>query len=195
MTCGGRRDSTGCPSTSTVPPLGRYTRVMTLKRVVLPAPLGPMSATTCPASTLKETRSSATTPPKRTLRSRTSRSDTPPNTKLGRVSSPLVARLGQVRRAQVGRLVGRRKLRVAGVRRRAYAPSGFERPGVPLRRGWFRRLLRLRLCGGRQRVGGAGWHRLGPRRLLQRLGRGRRGRTQPLPVGPARIPPPPRRPR
>src|SRR6266571_4390155 len=49
---------------------------MTLKSVVLPAPFGPISATSSPASTLKDTRSSATTPPKRTLRSRTSRSDT-----------------------------------------------------------------------------------------------------------------------
>src|SRR5439155_2065662 len=41
--------------------------------VVLPAPFGPMRATTCPASTANETRSRATTPPKRTLRSLTSR--------------------------------------------------------------------------------------------------------------------------
>src|SRR5258708_19257316 len=65
---------TGSPSTRTLPALGRYTRVMTLKRVVLPAPFGPINATTSPASTVKETRSSATTPPKRTLSSRTSSS-------------------------------------------------------------------------------------------------------------------------
>src|SRR6202171_3755653 len=47
---------------------------MTLKRVVLPAPLGPIRATTSPAPTEKETPSSATTPPKRTLSSRTSSS-------------------------------------------------------------------------------------------------------------------------
>src|SRR5713226_7516993 len=47
---------------------------MTLKSVVLPAPLGPIRPTTSPASTVKETRSSATTPPKRTLSSRTSSS-------------------------------------------------------------------------------------------------------------------------
>src|SRR5258708_19502072 len=65
---------TGSPSTRTLPVVGRYTRVMTLKRVVLPAPFGPINATTSPASTVKETRSSATTPPKRTLSSRTSSS-------------------------------------------------------------------------------------------------------------------------
>src|SRR2546428_12494251 len=64
--------STGSPSMRTVPAAGLYTRVMTLKRVVLPAPLGPISATTWPASTANETRSRAITPPKRTLRSRTS---------------------------------------------------------------------------------------------------------------------------
>src|ERR1700680_3873683 len=47
---------------------------MTLNNVVLPAPFGPIRATTSPASTEKETRSSATTPPKRTLSSRTSSS-------------------------------------------------------------------------------------------------------------------------
>src|SRR3989442_11118 len=49
---------------------------MMLKRVVLPAPLGPMSPTTWPASTENVTWSRATTPPNLTARSRTSRSAT-----------------------------------------------------------------------------------------------------------------------
>src|SRR5207244_9496015 len=43
-----------------------------LKRVVLPAPLGPMMPWISLASTLSETPSSASTPPKRTVRSATS---------------------------------------------------------------------------------------------------------------------------
>src|ERR1700674_4701492 len=75
MTWCGAIFSTDSPSMRTAPVVGLYTRVTTLKSVVLPAPLGPIKATTWPASTSKETRSKATTPPKRTLSSRTSRSD------------------------------------------------------------------------------------------------------------------------
>src|ERR1700687_245477 len=75
MTCCGAIFSTDSPSMRTAPAAGLYTRVTTLKRVVLPAPLGPMRATTWPVSTLKDTRPKATTPPKRTLNSRTSRRD------------------------------------------------------------------------------------------------------------------------
>ena len=38
---------------------------MQLKRLVLPAPLGPMTAVSLPRSTSKATSSSAVTPPKR----------------------------------------------------------------------------------------------------------------------------------
>src|SRR3982074_865339 len=78
----------------TPPALGRYTRVMTLNSVVLPAPFGPMRATTSPASTVKETRSSATTPPKRTLSSRISSSAISAQVycELGRLANPLLAR-------------------------------------------------------------------------------------------------------
>src|SRR6267142_865904 len=93
---------TGSPPTVTVPPLGLYTRVMTVKRVVLPAPLGPMRATTSPASTVKETRSSATTPPKRTLSSRISSSAISAQVycELGRLANPLLLRAGLAARQQ-----------------------------------------------------------------------------------------------
>src|SRR2546423_12530877 len=87
---------TGSPPTMTLPPLGLYTRVMTLNSVVLPAPFGPMRATTSPASTVKETRSSATTPPKRTLSSRISSSAISAQVycELGRLANPLLLRAG-----------------------------------------------------------------------------------------------------
>src|SRR5437899_10431728 len=71
---------------------------MTLKSVVLPAPLGPMSATTCPASTLNDTRSRATTPPKRTLSSLTSRSAISRILSSAGQRRKLVAWLGNLRR-------------------------------------------------------------------------------------------------
>src|SRR5690606_28004563 len=46
-------------------------RLITLKRVVLPAPLGPMRAHIWPSSTVNDSRLRATTPPKRTLTSST----------------------------------------------------------------------------------------------------------------------------
>jgi len=61
------------PSKRTSPESGRYSRVMTLNAVVLPAPFGPMSPEICPSSTSNETPSSATMPPKRRVTSRTSR--------------------------------------------------------------------------------------------------------------------------
>ena len=54
--------------------MGSYTRVMQLKTVVLPAPLGPMIEKISPFSTEKETPSSARIPPKRIERSSTSKS-------------------------------------------------------------------------------------------------------------------------
>jgi hypothetical protein len=49
------------------PELGRTKPQMTLNTVVLPAPFGPMTPTTWPSGTAKETSSSASRPPKRTL--------------------------------------------------------------------------------------------------------------------------------
>src|SRR5205814_4032512 len=89
---------------------------MTLKSVVLPAPFGPIRATSPPASTLKDTRSSATTPPKRTLRSRTSRSDTQPNTNFGPSPWLLVAWLWRLRQAFAVLRFGRAQVGVAAVR-------------------------------------------------------------------------------
>src|SRR5207245_1833160 len=108
---------------------------MTLKSVVLPAPFGPMSATTCPASTLNDTRSRATTPPKRTLSSLTSRS----------AISRILSSAGQRRKlvAWLGNL--RRVIHLGGL---LETPAGFA--GSPfhrrspfdlgfLRHGWRRR--------------------------------------------------------
>src|SRR5918997_4360550 len=47
--------------------------LMQLKRVVLPAPLGPISPQICRSPTPKETPATAVTPPNRTTMSRTSR--------------------------------------------------------------------------------------------------------------------------
>src|SRR6267378_7240309 len=93
---------TGSPLTVTLPPLGLYTRVITLNSVVLRAPFGPMRATTSPASTVKETRSSATTPPKRTLSSRISSSAICAQVycELGRLANPLLLRAGLAARRQ-----------------------------------------------------------------------------------------------
>src|SRR5215831_4401890 len=59
------------PSNSTVPSLGGIRPVMPLKSVVLPAPLGPISANISPRLTSKLTSSTAVRPPNRlvTLRS------------------------------------------------------------------------------------------------------------------------------
>ena len=51
------------------PPVGVYRRLIRLKIVVLPAPLGPMMAKTSPSSTSKDTLSTARMPPKRTASS------------------------------------------------------------------------------------------------------------------------------
>src|SRR5713226_5159990 len=55
------------------PASGRYSPLMQLSSVVLPAPFGPMIPRTSPSSTLKLTPASALTPPKRLLRSCTAR--------------------------------------------------------------------------------------------------------------------------
>src|SRR5919109_410350 len=158
------------PSIVTLPPLGRYTRVMTLKSVVLPAPLGPMSATTWPLSTLKETRSSATTPPKRTVTSLTSSSDTQPNTKFGRAISRLVRWLRGLR------VIVRRRFGEAPVRR-AGAPFGGVAP-LDVRYGRLGR-TRCRRAGLRGNVGRRG--RLAPRRRMGPVRRRGRRRSEPRP--------------
>ena len=54
----------------------RRRRVITLKTVVLPAPLGPISATSSPGSTPRSRPDSAVSPPKRTLSASSSRRST-----------------------------------------------------------------------------------------------------------------------
>src|SRR5436309_120986 len=66
---------TSSPSISTLPEVGSCRPVMTLNRVVLPAPLGPMRPVTRPGSAERSTSWRAITPPKRTLTSSTDRSD------------------------------------------------------------------------------------------------------------------------
>src|SRR5205085_5913014 len=55
---------------SSRPALGGITPEMALKKVVLPAPLGPMMPTSSPPSIATETPSTAVRPPKRTVTSR-----------------------------------------------------------------------------------------------------------------------------
>ena len=57
---------TATPSSQISPLDGCSSPVMTLKSVVLPAPFGPISPVTWPASTWIEARSSASRPPKET---------------------------------------------------------------------------------------------------------------------------------
>ncbi len=69
------------PSSTTVPPVGGCRPVMTLNRVVLPAPLGPMRPVTSFSGTSMVTAARAWRPPKRTetwstLRSATTREHT-----------------------------------------------------------------------------------------------------------------------
>src|SRR5215211_4449498 len=61
------------PSNCTSPSVGRYTPVITLKAVVLPAPFGPISPKIWPRSMAKLTWSRATRPPKRMVRLSSSR--------------------------------------------------------------------------------------------------------------------------
>src|SRR5258708_34173866 len=118
---------TGSPSTRTLPVVGRYTRVMTLKRVVLPAPFGPINATTSPASVVKETRSSATTPPKRTLSSRISSSAISAQVycELGRLANPLLLGAGLAARRQRPEGLGE----VAPIQARRHREAARQRAG------------------------------------------------------------------
>src|SRR2546421_6879490 len=63
----GLRPATSRPSNTTRPSVGEKIPVMQLKSVVLPAPLGPISAKTSPLATLKLTSSTASKPPNRLL--------------------------------------------------------------------------------------------------------------------------------
>ncbi len=73
------------PSKTTLPSVGWYSRLRQLKSVVLPAPLGPISAQIWPSSIVNVKSDSATMPPNST---RTSSTDNnaklfPPGTKAG----------------------------------------------------------------------------------------------------------------
>ncbi len=68
----GDHPETSVPSRWMLPEPRRVKPVIRSSRVVLPAPLGPISPTTSPGATSKETSSTATTPPKRTETPRTS---------------------------------------------------------------------------------------------------------------------------
>ena len=84
----GRHPVMGSPSCRTVPCVGRWKPVMTLKAVVFPAPLGPIRLVTVPAATVKLTPASAATPPNRTVRSRASRVTTRGSDDARRARSP-----------------------------------------------------------------------------------------------------------
>src|SRR6476620_5306814 len=71
MPCAGVSVS-GRPWKRIEPSLNAYSRDRQLKRVVLPAPFGPISPTMRPGATENETLSSAVMPPKRTVTSATS---------------------------------------------------------------------------------------------------------------------------
>ena len=64
VTLEGSSPAMSWPLNHIFPDVGGYTPVMALKRVVLPAPFGPMSATISFRSTLKSTWFTATRPPK-----------------------------------------------------------------------------------------------------------------------------------
>src|SRR5260370_5444854 len=55
------------PARKIAPDVGRRTPVRQLKKVLLPAPLGPMMARTSPLGTAKSTPLRAVSPPKRTV--------------------------------------------------------------------------------------------------------------------------------
>ena len=62
IVCGGRNEIS-VPSKTIEPEVGLYTPVSWLKKVVLPAPFGPMSDTIAPRGIVKSTSSVATSPP------------------------------------------------------------------------------------------------------------------------------------
>ena len=87
------------------PPVGRSTPVRQLKKVLLPAPFGPMMARISPRATSKLTSDSAARPPKRT--------DSSSVLRIGADAAPRLSRrgahVGRRFRAHLGReLAGRR---------------------------------------------------------------------------------------
>src|SRR5919202_1145333 len=89
MTWCGRKRSSSWPSKRMAPAEGWYRRLMQLKRLVLPAPFGPISPTIWLAAMSNETWSSAATPPKRMLRSAMERSGAPLEVTAGQSPVPL----------------------------------------------------------------------------------------------------------
>ena len=69
----GRTPSSGAPSQRSRPSSGATKPQTQLNKVVLPAPLGPITPTTSPARADIDTPSSAVSPPKRTVKPSTSR--------------------------------------------------------------------------------------------------------------------------
>src|SRR5215468_2036842 len=76
-------------------------RLMQLKALVLPAPLGPISAKSSAAPTLNERRSNTVRPPKRRLRSSTSSSAIPPPAAAVLLHLPIAAARAPAGAAQV----------------------------------------------------------------------------------------------
>ncbi len=73
----GRRPVTSCPRQINEPESGVTNPQMTLNRVVLPAPLGPITPSTSPLETSTETLSRAVIPPNETVTSRTAKPTSP----------------------------------------------------------------------------------------------------------------------
>src|SRR5688572_7857594 len=88
-------------------------RLMQLKALVLPAPLGPMSANSSPASTVNDRRSSTVRPPKRRLRFSTLSSAIPPPAAAVlldvAIAAALAARVAEIELLDVG-MVGEPRL-------------------------------------------------------------------------------------
>ena len=102
-----RRDGRGrirSPRYSRCPLLGRTNPQMTLKRVVFPAPLGPMTPTTSPGSTRRETESRAVRPPNWTV---TSDTDRPSPRAIGAILSRVGERPEQDPKPARGRIIPR----------------------------------------------------------------------------------------
>src|SRR5262245_49823234 len=88
-------------------------RLMQLKALVLPAPLGPISANSSPTSTASDSLSSTVRPPNRRFRSSTSSSAIPPPAAAVlldvAVAAALAARLAEIKFLDVG-MVGEARL-------------------------------------------------------------------------------------
>src|SRR5688572_2605572 len=88
-------------------------RLMQLKALVLPAPLGPISANSSPASTANDRPSSTVRPPKRRLRPSTSNSAIPPPAAAVlldvAIAAALAARLAEIEFLDVG-MIGEARL-------------------------------------------------------------------------------------